>query len=450
MSTTLNMEALTQQLADMQATLGRLAGPAEGSSPPSAGEVDLFEWWERHIKERRYSDRVQAQYEATICHLYNRIRKCDDCGVFVLPSRRVKGCRSVSYMKRRKCPECERYTLSIPTACELNGSLLLTWVWQLIADGYSEATARRQLAQVRALLNSMFDAGFDVRAPRRMKDLPRVARRIRLVSEEDINAVYQAAAVAKIWPPVWWRTLICGLTLYGFRVGELTSIKWKGTHDREYQLREGIYFSRKPPHDELRHAGVEHPHGWLVYLPRKQAKVKPDPLILPLSEVFANHLRAVKSLKNASGQILPIADCEGNYTIREDEFRDEFKRIKAAAGITRPWTFKDLRRNCESRFARQFTPEDAKALTGHAVRDVSGQSYLDLVIRLVDQVDKFELTTIFNGDPALQPCAVCGQQARARFCSVQCTQQASCEPTPKMRSVFDQIVKRARQEFDDV
>lgn len=397
MGTTPNLTALTAQLAEMQATLGLLAGPAEGNAtPPSAGEVDLFEWWERHSAERRYSERVEGQYRGAICHLHNRLRKCDDCGVFVLPLRRSRMTRKVRLVERRKCPECSRYTSSIPKASELNGTLLHTWVWQFVEDGFSEATSRRVLMQVRCLLNAMLDAGKDVRPPRRMSDLPRPPRRIRLVSPDDIRGVYEAASTAKVWPPAWWRALICGLTLYGFRVGEMTAIKWRGDQNRDYDLKEGVYWSKKPPHDELRHAGVEHPHGWLVYLPGKQKKVKPDPLVLPISRVFAEHLRAVKGLENPNGQILPVSTEPGNYILREPEFRDEFKRIKAAAGITRPWTFKDLRRNCESRFARQFNADDAKALTGHARRDVSGQSYLDLVLRLVDEVDQFELTKLFE------------------------------------------------------
>ena len=397
MSTTLNMEALTQQLADMQATLGRLAGPAEGSSPPSAGEVDLLEFWLQNMDGRK-PQKLNEQYRTALAHLYNRVRKCDNCGTVIVPQKRKRKREKTEFLNRRKCVQCSGSTQCTPVASEFTVNLLTAWVSQLLTDGYSAATSRRLLTQIRAIMNAMVDAGSDLRPPRRMVDLPRSRRSIRLVSPDDIGRVYRATDIAKRWPPQWWKTLLCGMVLYGFRPNEITSIQWKG--EKRHDLREGIYWGRKPPHDELRDADIVNPHGWLVYLPGKQAKVKPDPLILPLSKVFRDHLLAARKLKNGNGQVLPVTSDRGDYTLDEDAFRAEFKRIKQVANVTKPWTFRDLRRNCESRFARQFTSDDAKALTGHARRDVSGQSYLDLVLRLVDEVDRFELTKLFEAGNA--------------------------------------------------
>jgi integrase len=395
MGKTPNLTALTAQLAEMQATLGRLAGPAEGSgNPPSAGEVSLYDFWLKHMDGKK-PPKLNEQYRTALAHLNNRVRNCDDCGTVIIPLKRKHRREKTEFMQRRTCLLCSGSTQCTPVASELTVNLLTAWVSQLLSDGYSAATSRRLLTQIRAILNAMVDAGENIRPPRRMVDLPRSRRSIRLVSETDIGAVYRATSVARQWDPQWWKTLLCGMVLYGFRPSEITSIQWKG--EKRHDLREGIYWGKKPPHDELRDADIVNPHGWLVYLPGKQAKVKPDPLILPLSRVFREHLLATRKLTNGTGQILPVTTDRGDYTLDEDAFRAEFKRIKQAANVTKPWTFRDLRRNCESRFARQFTSDDAKALTGHARRDVSGQSYLDLVLRLVDEVDRFTLTQLFEG-----------------------------------------------------
>jgi hypothetical protein len=241
----------------------------------------------------------------------------------------------------------------------------------------------------------MLDTGEPVRPPRRMVGLTRGASNIVLVPADEIRATYQACEVAKVWSPVFWRTLICGLTLYGFRVGELTSLMWRG--DRIGNVREGISFGQKAPSIQLQIAKITSQHGWLVYLPSKQAAKKPDCLVLPLSKVWRTHLLAARSLRNKTGQVLPISASEkGNYELREPEFRDEFKRIQNAAGVRSGWTFKALRSTFETFYGAQFSTEDARAMSGHADRTVSGVSYNEKVIRWIGQVDQFELNQIFE------------------------------------------------------
>lgn len=413
---------LTKQLAAMAATLGGMAEPVEGVAPaPSAGAVTLYNYWSENLDGLK-SPKLNAQYRTAICHLENRVRRCDDHGLIVVPLKRQKRRSAVRLMGPRQCPKCrvvanglrviaespddiepaetessiDRRSRSItntPRASELNVNILTAWVCQLNTDGFSAETSRRLLTQVRGVLYAMVDAGENVRPPRRMPGTQRGRKRIRLVAPEDIAAVYEATKHARRWSPVWWRTLICGTALYGFRPSEITSILWKGP--KREDIREGIYWGQKPPHDELREGGIENAHGWTVYLPGKQRRIKPDPLILPNSRVWREHLIAAKKLKNATGQVLPMSDTPGDYTTDEPAFRAEFARLKVRAGVSRAWTFRDLRRNVETRFARQFDAADAMALTGHANRSVSGQSYLDLVVRLVDEVDKFELTTLF-------------------------------------------------------
>jgi integrase len=389
-----DLKALRRQLAEMAVTLGSLTEPAEGGAPlPSAGEVTLYEYWSTHLDGLKEA-KLNAQYRTAICHLQNRVRKCDECGLVILPLKRLRKRAPVKLIGGRRCVICSGSISNTPVAREFTVNVLSAWVSQLVTDGYSPETAGRILVQIRGVLNAMADAGEDIKPPRRMPRIQRGRKRIRLVADEDILAVYQSAENAKRWSPTFWRTLICGMTLYGFRPSEITSIMWKGP--KREDIREGIYWGQKPPHDELRQANVTHPHGWTVYLPGKQRRIKPDPLILPNSKVWAEHLKAAKTLRNGSGQVLPIGTEPGDYTTAEDDFRAEFARLKKLAGVSRHWTFKDLRRNVESRFARQFTSADAMALTGHAQRSVSGQSYLDLVLRLIDEVDQFELTELFK------------------------------------------------------
>jgi hypothetical protein len=390
------LTALKRQLAEMAVTLGQLTDPAEDGSGPtaSAGEVTLFDFWDARLNGLK-SAKVNAQYFNAICHLQNRLRKCDTCGVVLCPLRRPAGRSKPRLMRDRKCVICSRSTSCTPTAKELTGSLLTAWVSQIISDGYSAETSMRFLKQIRAVLNAMLDTGEPVRPPRRMVGLTRGASNIVLVPADEIRATYQACEVAKVWSPVFWRTLICGLTLYGFRVGELTSLMWRG--DRIGNVREGISFGQKAPSIQLQIAKITSQHGWLVYLPSKQAAKKPDCLVLPLSKVWRTHLLAARSLRNKTGQVLPISASEkGNYELREPEFRDEFKRIQNAAGVRSGWTFKALRSTFETFYGAQFSTEDARAMSGHADRTVSGVSYNEKVIRWIGQVDQFELNQIFE------------------------------------------------------
>lgn len=391
-----NLDALTKQLAAMAATLGELTEPVEGGDAPapSAGEVTLYDFWSTNLDGLK-SEKVDGQYRNTLCQFQNRVRKCDECGVVIVPLKRPAQRTAARLMRSRNCPKCSRSCRTTPTAHELTTNLLGAWVSVCISDGYSAVTSRRWLAQIRAVLNDMVDRGIDgVRAPRRMTGLPQGARNIQLVDPAEIRAVYEACEVAKLWDPVFWRTLIVGLTCYGFRIGEITSIKWRGV--KVGVAKEGVFFGKTPPTVQLRLAGVNHPHGWLVYVPRKQAAAKPDPLILPLSRVFRQHLLAARSLKNETGQVLPISQEAGNYTLREPEFRAEFQRIRLAAGVKAKWTFKSLRATCETFYGDQFGSDDAKALTGHADRTVSGQSYDEKSKRFCRQVDQFKLNELFE------------------------------------------------------
>lgn len=392
---TAELTSLKRQLDEMAKTLGTLTEPAEeGGSPPRSGAVTLYDFWSDKMDGLK-APKVNAQYKSAICHLANRLRRCDDCGIVLAPLKRPSVRMKSRLMRSRNCPACSRSTTTTPPASELTVSLLTAWVSQLITDGYSAETSRRFLAQIRAVLNAMVDAGQDVRPPRRMTGLARGASNIVLAPAAEIRAVYQSCDVAKLWSPVFWRTLLCGLTLYGFRVGELTSMKWKG--ERIGSVREGVSFGKTAPAVQLRIAKIKFPHGSLVYLPSKQSALKPDALIQPLSSVWKRHLLAARKLRNKTGQILPItADDPGNYELREPEFRDEFKRIQLAAGVRSGWTFKALRSTFETYYGTQFSPESARGLSGHADRSVSGVSYNEKVLRWIDEVDRFELNKIFE------------------------------------------------------
>jgi hypothetical protein len=112
MGKTPNLTALTAQLAEMQATLGRLAGPAEGSgNPPSAGEVSLYDFWLKHMDGKK-PPKLNEQYRTALAHLNNRVRNCDDCGTVIIPLKRKHRREKTEFMQRRNMPAMFReYTM---------------------------------------------------------------------------------------------------------------------------------------------------------------------------------------------------------------------------------------------------------------------------------------------------------------------------------------------------
>lgn len=121
-------------------------------------------------------------------------------------------------------------------------------------------------------------------------------------------------------PTAAWRSAIVMFRTYGFRTQELIrhevgfrSLKWASI------FRPGI-----TPNPVGR---CECPTGWLSYVPQKQERVKPDPLVVPLTRHAMNALRRI---------VPPVAKRENpifDWPLSSVGFYTEWHRLNALAGI---------------------------------------------------------------------------------------------------------------------
>ena len=152
------------------------------------------------------------------------------------------------------------------------------------------------------------------------------------LSHDQLNALYQACEIAR-WPKCGpgrvpleyspcdgWRMLIVWMFFYGFRTGDLIQIKpdaapvtWgQITGDRESPAEDGQAIND---------------HGWFWYVPSKQESFKPDPLVLPITEVARRHLDMVRPA--SIDPAMPLL----NWPRGNKQFYKHWDRLIAEAGI---------------------------------------------------------------------------------------------------------------------
>ncbi len=282
------------------------------------------------------------------------------------------------------------------TAADVSTTVLREFAKLLADTGASAGTVEKYIRYIGCSLSIAMEAGDIGKKPKAPK-LPKPAKKGRTIKEDDFTAFLAATREDDWKSPEWWRASTLLMGGYGQRIGEASTQQWVG--DKVGDIVTGIHWDKVCPRSNVAAAGIESPFGWLVYVPGKQEEHKPDPLALPLTEagreVFARAQRA--GLKPAQF-IAPFGDEDGHYKHNRTRFDEHWDAIMDRAGIPaeRRWTPHDWRRNVESRATSQFSHLLATSLTGHAVRDVSSQSYVDITGDLVKLLPEFSLMKHFE------------------------------------------------------
>jgi len=288
---------------------------------------------------------------------------------------------------RDTCTRCGDTRMPDPGIDLIDSAALSCLVASLIEDEASPGTVKKQITYLMAILNKAVEAGLirKVRKPR----IPQVETVIRVLSDDELLALYRAAAEAR-WPrhdqfaPAdWWRAFFVMAIVYGFRLGELTALPWSESAGPR-KLARGLHPAGECPHPELRHLGLQSDHGWLVYLPAKQASAKPLPLVLPLRDVAAAHLRAIAGRRHF------VFDCYSELrSHKPGDYRDvkvslyrQWDALCELAGIRLRATPHDLRRTQETRFDNELGKGIGGEVNGHAPRSVSEAYYSQAVPRI--------------------------------------------------------------------
>lgn len=255
----------------------------------------------------------------------------------------------------------------------------------------SPETIKKQWRYLAAILRAAQRKGL-------VKELPRIGRldsvsdEIRIVSDRELDALYQACESAT-WPRLpdvsavdWWRCAIVLLRLYGQRFRELTSQPWRGTSKRAGETPPGVYDQPECPSSKLRSLGLANRWGWYVYTPPKQRRHKPAPLFLPLHRVARWHLDRVRSDRD---KVLPMS-------LANKSLHAQWTRLLDEAGIpeTDRFTRHDIRRTCETVYDEHCGGIGSQ-ITGHAKRSVSDRFYSSYARRICKAVRKVPLPASF-------------------------------------------------------
>lgn len=296
------------------------------------------------------------------------------------------------------CPRCNDARMSDPGIDMIDSASLSLLAVSLCEDEGSPATARKHVTYLMTILNRAAELGL----VRKVKK-PRIRQPesvIRVLSNAELMALYKASAVA-CWPSHdqftaadWWRAFFVMNAIYGFRLGELTSLPWCESKGSK-KLARGFHTGRNCPHPELQHLQLTCDHGWMVYLPAKQSDAKPLPLVLPVRDVAATHLAAIR------GDRQFVFDCySGMRNRKAGDYRDvkislyrQWDALCEQAGITLRATPHDLRRTQETNYDLQFGKGTGGEVNGHAARSVSDSYYSQAVPRLHKFVLQLQLPT---------------------------------------------------------
>lgn len=224
---------------------------------------------------------------------------------------------------------------------------------------------------------------------------------------EQLDRMYEAAGRCE-WPdvdrdgqqldaPAQWRAALVIFFCYGQRTQEL--IRYES---RKESLTWGqIWPEPESPADDG-HARCE--HGWFTYVPTKQKRHKPQPLVLPISSTVAAHLKAISPQRSALSQMAdgPIF----NWPLTNGPLYEEWKRLLRNAKVTpkpdpatgraRRFLIKHLRKTCETWYAHHFGKEVAEAIVGHSARSVSSRHYINLEERVLEAVTTLPLPASFG------------------------------------------------------
>jgi len=274
--------------------------------------------------------------------------------------------------------------LGTPTLETINNEKLEQWRnWLLtrLRGQNPELTANNHLTSIHAVLRWAEAAGRIDKAPH-LERLPasKVAKRLYFRYDE-LDRIYQACTIAT-WPTsdqaagqplpyspaTYWRAAVALFFNYGFRTQEL--VRFESDHEA-LTWRQISYDSETPAED----GRAQCPWGWLWYVPQKQRRKKPEPLILPLNQITAAHIRSITPPGGADpGR--PLLD----WPLSNVALYGQWYRILAAAevapkpdpvtGLRPRFHLPPFRKTCTTWHNRP-RPGIAPLVTGHADRELS-------------------------------------------------------------------------------
>lgn len=169
-------------------------------------------------------------------------------------------------------------------------------------------------------------------------------------------------------PARYWRAMLVMYFHYGFRPQEL--VRWESEHQSLTWA--NIWWDSETPAEDG-HATNE--HGWLWYVPQKQADAKPDPVILPLTAITAAHLRSIIPPGGADPE-RPVFD----FPLSPDSIHGQWYSLCELAGV-RPkpkigsaeqprFFLAHWRKTCTT-WANKHRPGLGPLITGHADRELT-------------------------------------------------------------------------------
>lgn len=292
--------------------------------------------------------------------------------------------------KGENCPRCCDTRTLCPGIDLVDSAAMRMLAGSLLDDGeVSAGTVDKRLRYLMAILNDATERGLirKVRKPL----VPKEESVIRTLSDAELVALYRAAAGAT-WPKHdqfsaadFWRAFIVFAIVYGLRIGELTSLPWFESRGAK-KLAFGFHPDKECPHTKLRNLGLISDPGWFVYLPTKQKGAKPLPLVLPVRDVVASHLDAIRGDRQFVFDIYSDLKTNepGNWRDVKVSVYRQWYALCEAAGIPADLkaTPHDLRRTQETRYDLQLGKGTGGEVNGHAARSVSDTYYSQAVPRI--------------------------------------------------------------------
>lgn len=283
---------------------------------------------------------------------------------------------------RRGVTDAGSITQLEPGCDAITTQQLAEWrAWLLAGEVPSNRTANKHIGVANALLACAADFQLASRPPR-LKPLPAIkAAPKAYLTYEQICQLYRACRVAT-WPrglahspATYLRAAIVLFFNYGFRTQELFSLHPQMTP----LLWSQISSEPESPHPDG-HAKCE--WGWLWYLPEKQKRAKPDPLVLPLNATVASHLKSIKPTPGdkSDPRVFPFPKCARDFYGQWDEIFEEAgvkpkRSLSAAASDAVPkFHLKNLRKTCNT-WHNYHERGSGEWILGHAARDVNGSHY---------------------------------------------------------------------------
>lgn len=265
-----------------------------------------------------------------------------------------------------------------------------------LARVVSPQTANTRLARIRGLLRWAHLQGWRGPVPDCARlPAPRGDAKVWL-SAEQFRALLDACRVAS-WPVYrgtspahQWRSLIAFRCCYGPRVHECFALR---------PAHRPLLWSNlvRPGRTPLAMGQCSWDQGWLSYVPQKQERKKPGPVVLPLLPSIRRWLNELQP--RALDPEYPIWTWPRSAELYQQtwaEIRTEAARLSAEPFFER-LQFEQLRESAGTlHYQLSRSEKIAEAVLGHCPRDVSGTHYVSLEKTLCEHFGDSRLAEYFR------------------------------------------------------